>query len=165
MKISYLKLNKEKGYAILFTVVVVSIISLITIGLSNTLYRQMILSSVAKDSTTAFYQADIASECALYFDNDTPDIREVAQGTPYSCSGHNLSFGINTTSGYASGYAIDGYTLNPSGEENSSNRCFRILIKKSEVGSTIVTNIDASGYNICDKSNLRTVERSLKVTY
>src|SRR5574343_1489902 len=83
MKNNNLKLNKnnQSGYAILFTVVIVSVISIIAIGLSNTAYKSMILSSVAKDSQTAFYQSDTATECALYADTN-PD---VLSGNNFKC--------------------------------------------------------------------------------
>jgi len=148
----------DEGYAILFTVAVIGIISMITIGLSNAAYKQLILSSVARDSTTAFYQADIASECALYFDNEM-DITSRTSGVPYSlCAETTLDFIGNNGTGV--------YTLSPvSSESSSTNKCFSININKSTSSSVVSTSIDAKGYNICNKTGLRTVERYLKVTY
>jgi len=152
--IIYKKYKENKGYAILFTVVVIGIISMITIGLSNAAYKQMILSSVARDSMTAFYQADMASECALFFDNDLdsldrPDI------VNFSCAENNLTF---TKIGTGS------YKITPP-SETGTDKCFRINIKKNVTASLTSTEIESMGYNICNMGSLRTVERSLKVTY
>jgi hypothetical protein len=158
MKINKIK-NNNGGYAILFTVVIVGIISMITIGLSNSAYKQTILSSVARDSTAAFYQADIGSECALYVDREYQDQgMKVPDG--WKCAGNTLSFSEpdisipNTTI----------YKLILS-NENSSAKCFRINIKKTASETASSTEITTTGYNICNKSNFRTVERGIRVTY
>jgi hypothetical protein len=155
MKITNFK-TKKGGYAILFTVVVVGIISMITIGLSNAIYKQLILSSVAKDSTTAFYQADIASECAIYMDSES------SSGNPstppavstWTCGGQSLQYTA----------ASNVYNLEPV-NPSSSSVCFRAVITKTETTTEITTQIEAKGYNICDKANSRTVERAIKVNY
>lgn len=152
------KAKKEnKGYAILFTVVVVGIISAITIGLTNSAYKQMMLSSVARDSTTAFYQADIATECAMYADNT--DFLSISNPTlTFSCGGSDLSYtsDINGT--------LSIYHLTPT-NENVSTKCFRADVAKTEGDSLITTKVEALGYNICNKSNFRTVERAIEVNY
>ena len=145
--------NNNEGYAILFTVVIVGIISMITIGLSNAAYKQTMLSSVARDSTTAFYQADIGSECALYADKIlffSPDQSE----TTFSCAGHNLQFQKNV--------AGDFYQLLPE-NSGSLSKCFRIDVSKDAALAS--TEIQSKGYNYCNRSNFRTVERGIKVTY
>lgn len=156
MKIFDRKIKKNKGYAILFSVVVIGIISMITIGLSNAAYKQMILSSVAKDSMTAFYQADMAAECALFFDNEE-DILNRTDLSTFNCAGNNLTFKKDFPS-------IGSYAIVPL-SETSIDKCFRIDIIKTITPSLVSTEINAMGYNICNKSNFRTVERSLKITY
>ena len=152
------KNKNNKGYAILFTVAIVGVISLITIGLSNAAYNQIILSSVAKDSTTAFYQSDIAAECALYAD-DT-DFYANPTGTPFNCAGNTLDY-TKVPNGN-----VTTYTLNPqSSVLNSSSKCFKIVTTKTESASGITTIVESRGYNICNKSNIRTVERAIRVTY
>ena len=151
-------IKKDKGYAILFTVVVVGIISMITIGLSNAAYKQIILSSVAKDSTTAFYQSDIASECALYADNEfnmtTPPTN------PWICAGYSLAFSSSSLG------AVTTYNMLPSGTNgNSGDKCFRAVATKTVSGDTILTKITAKGYNICNMTNSRTVERAIEINY
>lgn len=148
--------TKEGGYAILFAIVVVGIISLITIGLSNAAYKQLMLSSVAKDSMKAFYQSDIASECALYADS------EYSMNIPEGliCGEHPFSFTSDTEG------TIYELILTPT-ENISSLKCFRITVDKTIVPleDYVATKITARGYNICNKANLRTVERAVEVNY
>lgn len=154
------KNRKDRGYAILFTVVVVGIISVITIGLSNAAYKQMILSSVAKDSMTAFYQADIASECALYADNEEVLV-ETNVNPIFRCAEKYLNFKYTSLSP-----TEKNYQLNPSDAESVARpKCYRVDVTKTETADSITTKVEALGYNICNKSNLRTVERAIEVNY
>ena len=155
MKRNNSKKFKEDGYAILFTVMIVAIISMITMGLSNAAYKQIILSSVAKDSTTAFYQSDIASECALYLDNQYNMVPPSGTGSPWTCGGYQLIYS-NPSPGV--------YSLGPV-NESDSGKCFRVDVTKTNTGSAIATEVLARGYNICDKSNIRTVERAVQIDY
>lgn len=156
-KVSLLE-TKQKGYAILFTMVLVGIISTIAIGLANLSYKQLILSSVARDSQISFYQADMALECALYVENIE---NKETLTSPYICginsngNNYSLDFAINTN-------GSGSYELNPSSSDiSSSSPCFNISRTENLEG---VISVDAKGYNICNKTNIRTVEREVQVT-
>lgn len=146
-------MKKNKGYAILFTIVIVSAISVITAGITNATYKQLILSSLAKDSQTAFYQADTAGDCALYAEMILGAIPSniTTTGGAWSCGNTSLNVVPKTPS--SSGYDIS--PINP----DSSSPCFRISVTKT-ITSTAVS---AKGYNICNTNNIRTVEREIKI--
>jgi hypothetical protein len=155
-------LKNSKGYAILFTVVIIGIISMIALGLVNSAYKQLILSSVAKDSQIAFYQSDSATECALYADNQTTIPTDPAI-TTWTCgkdsAGNNLTFNITTPTGNrADGYNLVGTFASP------SLPCFNITTTKTTT-IPVITTVNAKGYNICNLSSPRTVERAIKLTY
>lgn len=165
MKIFNRKTKKNGGYAILFTVVVVGIISMITIGLSNAAYKQLILSSVARDSTTAFYQADISSECALYADNQYNMINIPVNTTCGSDPADILNPGIPLSfTQPVTNNGVTSYNLILA-DENLNKKCFRINVTKTESDVSIASKVQAMGYNICKKSNSRTVERAIEVNY
>lgn len=149
------KNNNKGGYAIIFTVIVVSIISMISMGLANAALKQMILSGVARDSTVAFYEADLGAECTLYGDNNSSTIFPTNDGSSldWECAGHNLRIVKTST----------GYTINPITVDN--NKCFSAVITKTNNGAYVDTVVDVYGYNICDKTSIRTVERALKIKY
>mgnify|MGYP000880555562 CR=1 FL=1 len=62
------KLQKNKGFVILFSILISSIILLMASGIYNIVQKQVVLSSYAKQSQKAFYAADAALDCALFYD-------------------------------------------------------------------------------------------------
>jgi hypothetical protein len=151
------KIKKQKGYAILFTVIIIGAISALTAGLSNTIFKQLILSSLVKSSQSAFYQADTAWDCALYADLVNPSDIVNTEGH-WTCGNSNLN--ISPTGGGS-------YTIYPA-IEDSTTPCFRIDVTKTknQIEPTVTdTQILAKGYNICDKSNPRVVEREIEINY
>lgn len=162
-------LKNQNGYAILFTVVIVSAVSIITAGLTSAIYKQIILSSLAKDSQSAFYQADTAGDCALYADTveyakflSVPSVPSIfdTQDVAWSCGGLELLITPNAN-GLSSGYSLI--------PEQVDSPCFSIDVTKTITGVSpdeiTETKIIAKGYNICDKTNSRTVEREIEINY
>lgn len=154
--------KKQNGYAILFAVVVISSISIIVAGLTSTALKQVILSSLAKDSQIAFYQADTASDCAFYAEMvkgvDEPDFFKT--DNVWSCGGQDLIVKPGT----------DGsYDLIPIEEVYySDNPCFKISVVKSNLDTdppSVAVNIKARGYNVCDNKNPKIVEREVEINY
>lgn len=156
--------KKEGGYAILFAVVIISSITVIAAGLTNAAYKQLVLSSLAKDSQIAFYQSDKASDCALYADIvfAEDNIGYFQNEGTWTCG--NQIMRIKPTPGENGSYTYD---LIPEEEVlNSTNSCFNINVSKIATGPGIYdTTIKARGYNICDINNPRVVEREIEVNY
>jgi len=59
---------KRSGFALLFAVFTASILMLIGVSIFSVSLRELAISQSAKDSQLAFYAADSARECALYWD-------------------------------------------------------------------------------------------------
>lgn len=159
------KLDTKKGYAILFTLVVVSIISSIAIGVANSVSKQLILSSLAHDSQMAFYAADTAAECALYASESSTVLNALgglpgvaASGAPFDCGvdDNGNSFSIDV----ANSLNPNTYTFNANTSINGS--CFAVNIDQS---LTPQKTIEIKGYNTCDTNSQRQVERGILVEY
>lgn len=160
--------SKQKGYAILFAVVITSIISVIVAGISNLTYKQLILSSLVKDSQQAFYMADTAIECALYahfmkgdnYDNATEENRWSC-GTDFDDSPFTLKIQDSENIDPIE----DDYEL--TFQDNKNTPCYEFNVERNENSSGEITDvhIKARGYNICNKSLLRTVQREIEVYY
>jgi len=157
----FTKIKNQKGYAILFTVIIIGAISALTAGLTNTVYKQLILSSLVKNSQSAFYQADTAGGCALYADLMISPEMFQNEGK-WSCGGYTLMIHPKEEGELG----IGSYDLVPENED-SIDPCFRISVTKTLIGSTedSETKIIAQGYNICNKSNPRVVEREIEINY
>ena len=158
-----MKKNKaNNGYAMLYTIIIISIIMTISISLSNSIAKELLLASVAKDSQTAFYQADIATECGLYlqFKKGTAanfNIPTGGSGT-FSCGvdsvGHAIDFNVSNPSGKI-------YDLTPT--NIGSGPCFNIHIDDTQSSPNRL--IEARGYSQCDNNVPNRVERALDVYY
>ncbi|MDQ5971517.1 MAG: hypothetical protein QG566_463 [Patescibacteria group bacterium] len=153
-------INKKRGYALLFTMVIVSVIMAIATGISQSISKQLILSSTALNSQIAFYEADTAGECALYASQikilnlivdpmtlkGTLDCGQAENGIP-------ITLDVTETS-------TDIYTLIPA--LSLRGPCFNIEVDENGVPSTI----KAYGYNICNlPTNKSLVERGIEIEY
>ncbi len=154
------KYNKKRGYAILFTLVIISIITTITIGVANSVYKQLILSSLAHDSQVAFYAADTAAECALYAAEGYPPPGTglpilLAVNPPWNCGvdDNGNSFVVSVTQDSSGIYHLK--PINPTGS------CFDVSIDKN----AFMTSIIVKGYNTCDSTSTRQVERGILIEY
>lgn len=165
MKEKSIKINYKdtNGFALIFTILIVSVISIVSSGLINSSFKQKILSSLAKDSQIAFYQADTAGDCALYGEliasQEDLSLFTIKDNT-WTCGGYKLTIDpVEDGSG--------SYRLSLPELSNSMEPCIDIRVIKTPSGTpgSYDTLISAKGYNICNKNNPRTVEREIQINY
>jgi len=141
----FFEMFSERGFAILFTLLIVSITLSISLGVYNLLIGEIILSGTGRDSQLAFYAADAGVECALYW-----DIQQGAFSTStannITCAGESKTVGGGLSSAFTLAF------------ENGS--CVTVTVEKGQSQTTITSQ----GQNTCDM-NPRTVQRGLQVTY
>ncbi|MBP6908627.1 MAG: hypothetical protein KBB75_02290 [Candidatus Pacebacteria bacterium] len=161
--------NDTRGYALLFTIVIISIISTIAMGLSGTAYKQLVLASVSKDSQSAFYQSDTAVECALYanFKLGGPTESTELSGGTWKCGKDNSPLWKDITLYLDTNTVFEGYMYGNTdpdapGSNPTKNSCFEFDVNTS---NETLTTIRARGYNSCDKRDPKTVEREIEVNY
>ena len=148
----------QAGFAMLFTVLIVTLILSIAIGISNLSLKQTILSSLAKDSQISFYEADTVVECGLYHDIV---VGSFPLGTDPSAAPSQIScgddiFSLDTKESYMD------YLIYKQEVIDASKPCASIVFDKAtDIGTNI---IQGRGYNICN-TNPRQVERALEVRY
>jgi hypothetical protein len=61
-------LQQEKGFALLFAVLIASVVLAISLGISLITLREVKLSGLVRDGTYAVYAANSGYECALFYD-------------------------------------------------------------------------------------------------
>jgi hypothetical protein len=153
----------QSGFAMLFTVLVVSIVLSLAVGISSITFKQSLLSSIAKDSQVAFFTADSGLECGLLWDlipktgggfhfprGTTPSTVTL---TSFSCS--TMQFSFSASESYTN------YIVFRENVSNQNNPCRTIVFNKTGVTEN---KVQARGYNIC-KSSPRQVERALEAKY
>src|SRR3990167_7483874 len=60
--------SSERGFTLLLAAIVSSIVLAVGAAIFGIAQKQVLLSAIGRDSQFAFYAADTAAECALYWD-------------------------------------------------------------------------------------------------
>ena len=128
----------SRGFALLISVIFMSVMLSLGIALASLGYKQTILASTATESQYAFYAADAALECALYADQQQNLFAPPKGGTPLLCDGGSTTVSTST----ASGYLISTATISL----DSNTRCANIAVYKPTSSGT--TYLYSNGYDV-----------------
>lgn len=153
----------QKGFTLFIAIVVTGVLLVIVTGMINLATRQTLISSSGQESQHAFYAADAGMECALYWDVKNPlgySAFSTSTGSNITCNGSaNLPVGGGTDSAPTSTFS---FTFSP------DPYCATVAVNKKYVppgSGVLVTTIESKGYNTCDASNPRRVERAVRAKY
>ena len=173
----------ESGFAMLFAVLVASILLAIGISIFSLTTKELILSAADRESQFSFYSADTGAECALYWDFQpsawifatSTDNTVSTPSNPDCVDTYGQAAQVITNTNYVTytGYpiargttwAVTRFTLNiPS---VSPLYCAIVTVVKDSTSGLLKTTIDSRGYNepCSDTTDPNLVERALKVTY
>ena len=167
----------KKGFALLLSLIVTSILLVVGLGVSDVAFREIQLSSFGNQSEIAFYAAETGLECGLYWDkammpsltNDGDDSNDndpsvFVSGSsiplPFSCLGIDISPPSLITS-------LGGIVEFDLGSGNAP--CVKVTVEKQEDSNHLgnlawaKTFITATGYNTCDNTDPRRVGRVLEL--
>ncbi|MBY0110744.1 hypothetical protein K2Y00_01950 [Patescibacteria group bacterium] len=150
--------STHRGFTLLIAIILSSVILSLALALLDVAYKQIVLASTAKHSQYAFYAADGALECILYYDQ-----KYDAFGTnPYgydtiSCNSQVIPF---TSSGSSPKFTE--ITI-PCAEGGDSEQA-RVEIYKG-YDEAPPTRIYANGYSSCNPDDSRRLERGVRVVY
>ncbi len=170
--------NNDRGFALLFTVLISSLLLAIGATIVSATLKNLVFSSSGRESQFAFYAADSAAECALYYDKAKSAFPTTTPATGYSwsvtCNGvpasrDDINSYVLDDAGDGPGYQTAFTLSDPQVVANAPGLCARVVISKTqsdpEDESTQKTVIDSRGYNTCDLNNLRRIERGLRINY
>jgi len=147
---------QQRGFALLISVILTSVVLALGMALLDISYKQVLLSSSAKNSQYAFYNADSALECALYYD------QQVGAFFYNSSYAGSVQCSNMTVTDFAANQDVSQrtttFTVPCAGGGTSAD----VTIIKT-TGN--VTRIYANGYSSCDASVATRIERGLKAKY
>ncbi|MHB1163408.1 MAG: pilus assembly PilX family protein [Minisyncoccota bacterium] len=164
---------ESRGFALLIAIIFMSVMLTFGLALGSLAYKQQTLASAAVESQYAFYAADAALECALYYDQqDGGQPSLFAYPTPdpgvapvMRCDGVTAISPTETWNGtrwiVTSRLLIDGGTSHP--------RCADVTVYKYKLpqagGET--TYIFSQGYDVscANVGTGRSASRGLKASY
>lgn len=154
----------QRGFTLLIAVILASIALVVGLGLADVAYRQVVLSSTAKQSQTAFYRADSALECALYYDQQFAAFNV---GSTYNLNSITCG-GITITSPSRTNISGGGVRTSFNVRCPNSGTSAQVSIYKEGTGTCSSSGskncLYATGYNVCSAGPNR-FERGLKVVY
>ncbi|HNU95509.1 MAG TPA: hypothetical protein PKK32_00885, partial [Candidatus Paceibacterota bacterium] len=117
--------------------------------------------------------ADTANECALFFEQVAVEhfLGQTDKPTDWTCAGKkfqiNWGEGITGLDDYEGGnYKYEIEIDDGSSEYNPKDPCFKFEVESVQnLSQAKNVTIKSSGFNICDKQNIRAVERSYRINY
>jgi hypothetical protein len=174
INLRYSQLVSEKGMTLFIAVVIMGLLLLISFAVINISLKATLFASSGRDSQYAFYAADSGLECALYWDSRHPTLVSAfgtsVSGSPINCGGRVIEDGDpipgTTTQTMIGGGGPTNATSTFYFEMSNGNHplpyCAIVTVNKRANGSTY---IKSRGYNTCDPTHSRRVERGIEVTY
>ncbi len=188
-----MKKNKQKGYVLLLSVLISSIILAMSLGIFSIALKEVALATFARDSVKAFAAASRGLECAMFYDRinrhaafsagqamNYYDSRDgaILEYTPF-VRGSNNAFQVSPD-GNSPGetwpytnFSCSGISV--SATANAINVNEGVSTFQLEFGDScvdvevhklgIVTNFTSNGYSDkCDSTNPRRTQRTIAVT-
>ena len=147
----------NRGFTLFVAMVIMGSLLLISSGIVGLAVKQARIAAASRDSQHAFYAADTAMECAIYWDVNHPEgisAFDPSRSTTITCNGQSFIVGGSSES----------WIDDPSITFAPDPYCAKVRVTKTGV-SPVITEIEAFGYNTCDAANLRRVERAVQATY
>lgn len=163
------KTRLQKGFVSLFVALLAAVILTISIGVASVSLKELALSSTASQASRAFYAANSAVECVLFFDRTTimesEDSIECVQGQEIFYSIETLEEAGDVVTSFYKFNNEDPFTL-------VEDLCVEVDFKKVSEPGIFYRVLQARGYNVgCDVleedglGSSRIVERFIEVQY
>lgn len=183
-------IQTNRGYTLLFAVLVSSILLSVGISILNISKKEFLIATSARDSSAAFYAADSGLECAIYadevgsFTTETIENRTLACNVPYSIETVDIDndpwiFVVHIKSGSTEAGATSALEL--AGKSCAVITVTKTMVSDGNGGERLQTIIDSRGYNTgwspdsnpalalskgtCSLLSAKRVERGLSYTY
>ncbi len=163
----------ERGVALLFVILLTSVLLLVAIGISNISFKEVTFSLEARDSDKAFFAADTGIECGLYLDKEVYFDGSLAH--PYECNSETLTVVSPTPTTYQFIVPLGNQCVEVNADKQYTPPG---VITDGTVDHPYYTQISAVGYNVkadpslapinCvsgTMSTARIVTRALRINY
>ncbi len=157
--------TSERGFTLLFAALLASLVTALGLAMFSIAKKELILSSLGRDSQFAFYTADTGAECAMYWDfrYDAFATSTVYTGAT-TCGGADLAdFPVGDPK-YDGVPGMGGAAISTFWFE-SGGRCAYVTVTKQDARA--LTTVEALGYNTAcsDTTNPRRLERAVRAVF
>jgi len=148
------QLRASRGFTLLLAALIASLLLLLgsaTFGLAR---KEVLLSSLGRDSQFAFYAADTGAECAIYWDLRHQAFASTTGFALASCDGQDLGT-----------LRFEGYDVPIVFEFEPNGYCAHVTVTKLDLPATIIVSRGYSSSCANIEFDPRTLERAVRVTY
>lgn len=152
------KQAQEAGFTILLAAIVASLVLSLGISVFSIAQKQLILSSTGRNSQYAFYAADTAAECALYWDIRHNFASTSNPVSPITCD-DNDNISVEHTD-------LNSFPIVFEFEFEPNGYCTQVTVTKDTVHPR--TLIRANGFSVdCEgiETSARVLQRSVELSY
>jgi hypothetical protein len=157
---------KKKGFAMLYTVLMISIMLALVLGITNLVFKERQLTQTLKESLSARSSADSGMECMLF--NDKMPTRFDPAVSPalfgFTCGRDTGGAPVPYTASF-NGNPAGMYWYTVSTTLSSNDPCFTATLTRDVIVLPPITKIEVSGYNMCDRNAPKRVERGIVAEY
>jgi Tfp pilus assembly protein PilX len=154
------KTNNNQGFTLFIAIIIVATLLLVSTGIASISVKENFLTSASRESQYAFYAADSGAECAIYW-----DVKNQSGTSAFSTSttstincNQDSNNPSNPSPSTVGGSTVSTFTLT----FNPDPYCAVVTVTKNP---DLSTKIESLGYNTCDTTNPRRVERAVRVSY
>ncbi len=170
-------ITRHRGFALLVAVVFMSVMLAFGLALASLAYKQQVLASSAIQSQYAFYAADAALECALYYDQELnyfayPGEEETPTSAPLmQCDGTDAEYPPLVPDGIATPPNGTQWVITERLSLDSGKRCADVTLYKLNGSQPGLFNyIFAQGYDVscsvvANPAGARFTARGISVRY
>ncbi|OGG53484.1 hypothetical protein A2851_04160 [Candidatus Kaiserbacteria bacterium RIFCSPHIGHO2_01_FULL_53_29] len=178
--------NSQAGFTLLLAALVASVVLALGAAIFSLAQKQFTLSSIGRDSQFAFYAADTAAECALYWDfrfsyfasttpasvvpecdmlpmnSDNTNFNPGGRPDPYTYTMTSARMNFFQDASPLGGYCAEASVTKCQGTFSADGTC------TSDPAGAIRTVIHANGYSVnCDsiQTSSRALQRSVELHY
>lgn len=152
--------HSSAGFTLLLAALVASLVLSLGIAIFSIAQKSVTLSTLGRDSQFAFYAADTAAECALYWDIRHQLFSTTSPPTQITCDSPPNTDSAITTLGawppmtFSFQYEPNGY-------------CAQVLVTKNDVNPKTTIHADGFSTRCADigSTNSRALQRSVELHY
>lgn len=172
-----IKISEQKGFTLLLSLLVISIILSVGFGVFDIMTKELKLSGIGRESQISFYAADAGIECAYFWDIKHPNKPESYFDLDLDnnfvedieCGGTGVVSETYFKDEDGDGYEETSYfNFNMGEAENGNQKCAKVSVKKDveikDSKKITTTIIQSKGYNyFCGSKSSHKVERAIRV--
>ncbi len=161
------KVKSHKAFALLYTALISSLLLSLAMSISVIVMKDIRLSSISRESQKAFYAADSAAECALYWSfRKDKFATSTAVTSGVICDDQDIAGPTHELPGLDSDgvQGVGGTNLTKYRYEIDGKYCAVVFVYKNNTAPKTV--IEARGYNTrCDSQSRIKLERAVRLQY